>query len=436
MALATKVGGFDVLCSNIELDNFDEMEKSSKSIAKKLNSVYYDLDNDDTSHLYIVGSVGRKTAIKGSSDLDILFNLPSDTYKKFDAYESNGQSALLQEVKKFLQERYPKTDISGDGQVVVIEFSRYTVELVPGFKQADGRFKYPDTNNGGSWKYTDPLPEQDTCQESDNNSNGIYFDFCHILRKWKNEQGFKFGGLLIDTLVHDHFEDNEFYKDSSIDDYFDILKNLFSYLSEQDKERTYWYALGSNQQVLNSGNGAFVDEASDVLEKIDVAEQEDNVSATLQEILGTEYPVEQRVLEKAAFATRSFEHTEQFIQNLFPVDIRYSLSIDCEVKQNGFREKMLSAILRDRQILRHNKQLKFFISETDCPEPYDIYWKVRNVGPVAESKNCIRGQIEKTNLHTHREHTDFQGSHYVECYLVKNNICVARAHISVPIGVA
>ena len=110
-------------------------------------------------------------------------SLPSDTYKKFDAYESNGQSALLQEVKKFLQERYPKTDISGDGQVVVIEFSRYTVELVPGFKQADGRFKYPDTNNGGSWKYTDPLPEQDTCQESDNNSNGIYFDFCHILRK-------------------------------------------------------------------------------------------------------------------------------------------------------------------------------------------------------------------------------------------------------------
>ena len=87
MALATKVGGFDVLCSNIELDNFDEMEKSSKSIAKKLNSVYYDLDNDDTSHLYIVGSVGRKTAIKGSSDLDILFDLPSDTYKKFDAYE-------------------------------------------------------------------------------------------------------------------------------------------------------------------------------------------------------------------------------------------------------------------------------------------------------------------------------------------------------------
>lgn len=79
MALATKVGGFDVLCSNIELDNLDDMEKSAKSIAKKLNSAYYDIDGDETSHLYIVGSVGRKTAIKGSSDLDILFDLPIDT---------------------------------------------------------------------------------------------------------------------------------------------------------------------------------------------------------------------------------------------------------------------------------------------------------------------------------------------------------------------
>ena len=86
----------------LNLITLNENGKSSKSIAKKLNSVYYDLDNDDTSHLYIVGSVGRKTAIKGSSDLDILFDLPSDTYKKFDAYESNGQSALLQEVKKVL----------------------------------------------------------------------------------------------------------------------------------------------------------------------------------------------------------------------------------------------------------------------------------------------------------------------------------------------
>lgn len=74
MAVAAKVGGFDTFCDNIELDNYEEMKTSAGEIAKKLNKVYYSLDADSSSHLYIVGSVGRKTAIKGSSDLDIIFD--------------------------------------------------------------------------------------------------------------------------------------------------------------------------------------------------------------------------------------------------------------------------------------------------------------------------------------------------------------------------
>lgn len=78
--------------------------------------------------------------------------------------------------------------------------------------------------------------------------------------------------------------------------------------------------------------------------------------------------------------------------------------------------------------------MEFFIKETDCPKPYSIYWKIRNVGPEAEKRNCIRGQIIFTNSSTQQEHTDFQGEHYAECYLVKNKVCVAKAHIDVPIG--
>ena len=181
------------------------MEKTAGEIAKKLNKHYYDLDGDTATHMYIVGSVGRQTAIKGSSDLDILFDLPSDVFTQYDNYSSNGQSALIQDVKAVLQERYPKTDISGDGQVVVIAFDKYTVELVLGFSNSDGSFKYPDTHDGGSWKTTDPIPEQDECQNCDNASGGIFFDVCHMIRSWKNTIGLSMGGLLIDTLVYNHF---------------------------------------------------------------------------------------------------------------------------------------------------------------------------------------------------------------------------------------
>ena len=203
---------FKSFCKSILLDNWDDMESTAGEIAKKLNKHYYDIDSDSSSHMYIVGSVGRETAIKGSSDLDILFDLPQDVYSKYNGYSSNGQSALLQDVKTVVQERYPKTDISGDGQVVVIAFDKYTVELVPGFQNSDGSFKYPDTHDGGSWKTTNPIPEQEECQACSDASGGVFFDFCHIIRGWKNNIGLSMGGLLIDTLVYDHFKNNSNYK--------------------------------------------------------------------------------------------------------------------------------------------------------------------------------------------------------------------------------
>lgn len=114
---------FQKFITNLEPTNISAMETTVGEIAKKLNSYYYELTSDNTSHMYVVGSVGRTTSIKGVSDLDILFDLPNEVYKQYDNYESNGQSALLQEIKSVLKKRYTNTDISGDGQVVVINFS-------------------------------------------------------------------------------------------------------------------------------------------------------------------------------------------------------------------------------------------------------------------------------------------------------------------------
>lgn len=85
------------------------------------------------------------------------------------------------------------------------------------------------------------------------------------------------------------------------------------------------------------------------------------------------------------------------------MDIRYSLKIDCIVSQNGFRDKLLSFILSTEGYLALDKRLTFKIVNTDCTEPYDIYWKVRNVGDEAIRRNMIRGNIVKTNSKTKRK---------------------------------
>ncbi|NFT08354.1 nucleotidyltransferase [Clostridium botulinum] len=431
---------FTTFINNLEPNNISEMETTVGKIAKKLNKSYYNLEDDTTSHMYIVGSTGRETAIKGVSDLDIIFDLPNEKYKQYDAYESNGQSALLQEVKKALEDKYPNTDISGDGQVVVINFTKYTVELVPGFKQSDDRFKYPDSNNGGSWKYTDPLPEieesKKTAEDTDNNFKYI----SNMLRAWKNKQGFKFGGLLIDTLTYKFLNEKTQFRNIAFDSYLEMTKELFSYLKDLNKEQSYWYALGSNQQVYNCENGKFITKADKAYKKVkDLTEELSNVNKKLREVFGTQFPKKQSTESRNAISSyfeKNYKHTEEFIEDLFPVDIRYTLKIDCKITQDGFRPTLLRLLLKNSKYLKAKKELEFYIDkiEAKLEKPYEIYWKVKNEGEVAIEKDCIRGQIVKTNSPVKKESSDFKGKHYVECYIVKNGICVAKNHLEVPIS--
>jgi len=46
----------------------------------------------------------------------------------------------------------------------------------------------------------------------------------------------------------------------------------------------------------------------------------------------------------------------------------------------------------------------------------------------------IRWQINRGRRNI-KEHTDFTGPHFVECYVVWNKVCIARAYIDVPIDV-
>lgn len=433
---------FEIFIGNLEPTNISEMETTVGEIAKKLNKNYYDLDSDKISHMYIVGSVGRGTAIKGVSDLDILFDLPVEVFKRFDAYKEKKQSSLLQEVKNVLKARYPNTDISGDGQVVVIKFNKYTVELVPGFKQSDDRFKYPDTNNGGSWKYTDPLPEisesKKTAEDTDNNFKYI----ANMLRAWKNKQGFKFGGLLIDTITYKFLNEKTDYRNIGFDSYLDMTKALFEYIKGLNKDQSYWYALGSNQQVYNCDNGKFITKAEKAYKKIkDLTANSSDVNKKLRQVFGTQFPKKVTAENRAytsSYNQKYYNDTEEFIEDYFTVDIKYNISIDCKITQDGFRPMLLKKLLRDKMFLAIKKHLEFYIdfmdSEIKKEAPYDIYWKVKNEGQEAIKRDCIRGQIKRTNTKSINESSDFIGEHYVECYIVKDGICIAKDHIDVPIS--
>ena len=131
---------------------------------------------------------------------------------------------------------------------------------------------------------------------------------------------------------------------------------------------------------------------------------------------------------------RSFDDNEQFIEDMYPVRIHYSCGISCRVSGDGWREKPIGEFLGLlRKFVPHNFRVKCSLSYTTCPEPYQIYWKVKNVGPEAERRNMIRGRIRERGKAI-EEPTSFYGNHYIECYIIKDGVCVARKRVEVPIG--
>lgn len=404
-------------------------------ITKKINKKYYDSDNDHNHRLF-VGSVGRHTVTNKVSDYDILYILPWDIYHRFDKHSGNGQSDLLQEVKECIKERYPKTQIRADGQVVDITFNDGLIEVVPGFENDDGSFQYPDTNDGGKWRTTNPRPEKKKCTDNNNATSGTFRDCCRMIRVWKNHNGFVFSGLLIDTLIDKFYvNNNDTLEDNSYSNYPFILKEIFEFLSKQNEDQQYWHALGSNQQISNHGNNKFVKKAKKVLDKLNEIDfnNESEVLNCFSEIFG--YQFKQYINDSVSHTTEDFATT--FFS---AVDIKGSFNIECIVSQKGFRDHQIGYYLSSRLgAVFKNKHLLFKVTNLDLPVNIDqsnlkYYWKIRNFGVEAERKGQLRGQIFK-GKNMHRESTMYKSmKHYVECYVVDNDVVIARRKIIVPIG--
>ncbi|KHJ37050.1 hypothetical protein PBAC_27540 [Pedobacter glucosidilyticus] len=420
---------FQDFSNNLVIQNQDSIENRFGLIIQRLNSDFHNIDSKTENGLY-VGSYGRDTAINGISDLDLIFILPDSMFTTYNNREGNKQSQLLQDVRDSIKKTYSTSKVRGDGQVVVIEFTNDYIEVCPCFLESDGSFTYPDSNNGGSWKKTNPSPEASELNNYNNECNGNLIFLCRYIRAWKNKCGVKIGGLLIDTLVYNFFKSDTKYAKYNIDQHDILVRDFFEYLKNLNDDRKYWYALGSNQHVYKK-NSNFKSRAKKALKNVEEAIEKQNnktVYEIWRKVFGKVFPYPQAIKE----SSYNYSSTEEFIENKYPINISYGLRIDCLVNQAGFR----SELLRQIRLLRKKKELIFFIDRTDVPEPYEILWKVKNEGEIAKQKDCLRGQIIKSNkdYSKRKENSNFEGAHYVECYIIKDGYCVAGDRIDVPIS--
>lgn len=360
---------FGALLQNLKVGKTVNTVASRRDeITKALNKDFRSKDGC-TDYQLMVGSFGRHTAIKGVSDLDMIFILPPGIRSNY--YGETGPRRMLERVRDDLTARYPNTSVRVDQCVVRVQFASnaFKFEVQPAFENADGSFDYPDTK-AKSWRVTKPREEIAATKVCNDRTSTNMRHLARLARSWKNHNGVNMGGLLIDTLVHRFFSQTSLYDSASISSFDVMVRDFFAFLKDEP-DKDYYLALGSNQRV--KVKASFQSKASKAhrlcLEAI-ADEGKASANKKWREVFGPSIPLATRE------SARSFTDTEQFIEDRYPVDITHSVAIDCQVTQNGWRRSSLREMLRTSAPLMANKDLRFEVTSCMVPPPYEVKWKV------------------------------------------------------------
>ena len=110
----------------------------------------------------------------------------------------------------------------------------------------------------------------------------------------------------------------------------------------------------------------------------------------------------------------------------WPINLGYSVQITAKYKSNATWHRFSSG----EPLEKHCDLL--FNAQTNAPAPFQVFWQVVNTGKEAEYASQLRGQIlpsktAGTGGVIQKEYTSYIGTHWVECFIVKNGACVARS---------
>lgn len=200
-----------------------------KGVVSTLNAAYYGT-NSEIDHAFYIGSWAKHTRIRPPRDVDLYFLLPAEVHNRFEKYNGNKQSALLQEVKSKLLASYPLSEINGDGPVVLAAFWSFNVEVVPAFAlQEDRTYWVPKTQNGGSYMVTKPLHEVDAIETADKLSDSNVRKLIRMLKCWQANCNVELRSFYLELLAIE-FMGQWIYKDKSYFYYDWMCRDFFAWL--------------------------------------------------------------------------------------------------------------------------------------------------------------------------------------------------------------
>jgi hypothetical protein len=418
---------FDLLHKRLKLTSAQRAEVKRKytGVSKSLYEEFYDGEYDKRTRL-IIGSHGKKTESRSPiGDIDLIFKISKADLERYQAYDSNGPSALLARAKAKLEKTYPVTDKRSWCKVVLVEFTTgHDVEVLPCYENYDGTFTIPNSEDGGSWDTFDPRAEIRMIKES-NDATGITRRLIKFIKRWNNKHGKTIKSFQIEFLCVSFLND-EYEIDMP---WSQVIESFFVWLEFQSADLS-----DDAQSRVASAKGR-----AQKAREYELSGNLRDACVEWRKVFGDSFPVYDSKLSIVASLEKRYpSEVEEFIHERYPVriDSSVALTIQPRIRRNGFRDFQLfmDYFNQGDRYLPKSASL-VFKALSNLGGSANYLWKIRNLSEEAKSAGGLRGEIHKSNSQrTREEGTEYEGTHYIECYAIRAGVCVAVARIFVPIG--
>jgi hypothetical protein len=324
------------------------------------------------------------------------------------------------------------------------------IDVVPYVIQSTGR-QVIINRETNEFEDTNPVGFTEWIQEKDDLTNGHLRKVIRLLKYLRDyRSAFSLKSILLTTLVGNVVDawrtyDADHYKDvpttllhlvQDLDNWLQA-NAVKPYIVDPSCSSTSFDHRWADTEYLR-----FRDRIHDLRPKVERAYNAGDVASSViawQDVFGTSFRTSVAARAEAASAntavlqaspTADRAPQERFIEEMFPTADTHWVRIECDVTEKVPRNRAARRALRSRNgRVPKWRNLMFRLVDTNVPEPFAVYWKVRNRGAEARAKGALRGQIYADQGRRRRsESTAYVGHHYVECYIVKGGVCIARAH--------
>ena len=400
----------------LESNSKKTLRKSRDAVRDKIRKYFRDKQNGFSPNFYGQGSFMMNTIIE---PLDGEFDIDDGIYFKVEVEPLQSISTFHNWICEAIDGHTKQAPIDKQTCVRLVYAREYHLDL-PIYYIIEGQIPYL-AHKGKGWIESDPR-EFIKWFNSKADKDGQLKRIVRYLKAWSDYKkgdlpsGLVFSILAANNIVFDERDDIALYQTLGIiKSQLELNFACYRPTTPANENLLEDYSKTKKDCFLRQ-LGSFIQSAEEALS--DKSSQKNACKAWQSHFGKDRFPFE----------------SEEFIEDYHQVNIQYELKIDCLVSQKGFRTHSLIQMIFNKLPLLRNNTLNFYIDDCNVPKPFQVKWKVRNVGKEAIRRNQIRGQIlNDDGNHQRTESSNFCGSHFVECYIIKDNICVAQSRINVPI---